>query len=491
VSALYDLSKAGACGKGLFAPAGSIRDYDLSKLVAGYKRTIASRYRAIRPDEVDVLPRGELLVSPKIDGELWFLVFDASQEEGQRVVCVAPNGKVLSGDIPFLDEARDIGLPRAEGQLVLAGELFAIRKGARPRHGDLKRAISGGADAEVQRVGFHAFDLLTGGDEQDPGPMPEYETRLEAMRRVLHGGKRVQAIKTVPVEGPDRVRELYAEWVDGGKGEGLVVRSKEIGRTFKLKPVFTLDAAVIGFTERGDEEEAIRSMLLAVMKDDGQFQIIGSCGNMGDLDLRQQLYGQLAPNAIESSYSYASSSGALYRFVRPTLVVEVKVTDVQPEDSAGRPIKRMVLELQDGKWVPVAPMVGVSILHPVLSRVRDDKQVETTDVRATQLLERVFIDDVDEKAEKIERPESEVLRREVWVKEMKGSQMVRKLLLWKTNKDESDPDFPAYVVHWTDYSPNRKDPLKRDVRIAPDEDAAKAIADEMVDKGVKRGWEPA
>ncbi|MAQ14398.1 MAG: hypothetical protein CMN30_06340 [Sandaracinus sp.] len=491
MSALYDVSQASAVGAGLFSPAGSVRDYDLSKLVAGYKRTIASRYRAIRPDEVDVLPRGSLLVSPKIDGEMWFLVLDASQDEGQRVAAVAPNGKVITGDVPFLNEAREVVLPRVSGQLVLAGELFAIRRDARPRHGDLARALSGGADAEVQRVGFHAFDLLTGGDTKDPGPMPEYETRLEAMRRLFEGGKRVQAIKTVPVEGADRVRELYGEWVEGGKGEGLVIRSKEIGRTFKLKPVFTLDAAVIGFTERTDEVDAVRSLLLAVMKEDGQFQIVGSCGNMGSLELRQELYGKLAPETIESSYSYASSSGALYRFVKPTLVVEVKVTDVQNEDSAGRPIKRMVLELAGDRWVPVAPMVGVSILHPVLDRVREDKRVESTDVRASQLLERVFIDDVDEKAEKVERPVSEVVRREVWVKSMKGSQMVRKLLVWKTNKHETDPDYPAYVVHWTDYSPNRKDPIKRDVRLAPDEAAATTIAEEMVADGVKRGWEPA
>jgi len=33
--------------------------------------------------------------------------------------------------------------------------------------------------------------------------------------------------------------------------------------------------------------------------------------------------------------------------------------------------------------------------------------------------------------------------------------MVRKLLLWKTNKDDT-PDFPAFVVYLTDFSPNRK-----------------------------------
>ena len=47
------------------------------------------------------------------------------------------------------------------------------------------------------------------------------------------------------------------------------------------------------------------------------------------------------------------------------------------------------------------------------------------------------------------------------------------------------------MVHWTDYSPNRKDPIKRDVRLAPDEAAATTIAEEMVADGVKRGWEPA
>ena len=495
MSGLYDVSRASAVGSGIFAPAGSVVDYDLSKSVSGYKRTIASRYRALRPEEMDALPHGALLVSPKIDGELWFLVADGSAVEEHQLALVAPSGKVIVGDVPLLAEARKLLLPRAHGQLVLAGELFALRKGARPRHGDLARALSGGVDAEVDRVGFQAFDLLTGGDEENPGPMPAYEARLQAMQRLCAGGKRLQAIKTLRVESTDRVRELYNEWVEDGKGEGLVIRSEAIGRIFKLKPVFTLDAAVIGFTERSDEEDAVRSLLLAVMKENGQFQIVGSCGNMGSMELRKELYGKLAPRIIDSSYSYASSTGALFRFVRPELAVEVKVTDVQSEDSAGRPIKRMVLEMHgDGvgaRWVPVASMTGVSILHPVLGRVREDKSVEATDVRATQLLERVHIDDVEAKAERVERPKSTLLRREVWVKTMKGELMVRKVLVWKTNKETIDPDYPAYVVHWTDYSPNRKDPLQRDVRLAPDEGAAMAIADEMAKEGAKRGWKAA
>ena len=47
---------------------------------------------------------------------------------------------------------------------------------------------------------------------------------------------------------------------------------------------------------------------------------------------------------------------------------------------------------------------------------------------------------------------------------------------------------PAYVVHWTDYSPGRKEPLQRTVRLAPTETIANEIADQMVKGEVKRGW---
>ncbi|HJK90704.1 MAG TPA: hypothetical protein RMH26_08170, partial [Polyangiaceae bacterium LLY-WYZ-15_(1-7)] len=400
---LFDLSQASPLGEGQLAPAGSIADPELAKLVSGYKRTIASRYRSLAPDEIDVLPKGGLWVSPKIDGEIWFLVVD-----GDEVGLVAPNGKVIVGDLPVLKEAKKLAVPRARGRLVLAGELFALRKGGRPRVGDLAKAMGGGKDAEVQRIGFHVFDLLTGGDAENEGPMPNYGDRLAAMQRLMDGGKRLQCIKTEEVEDADAVKKLFAEWVEGGKGEGIVARSKEIGRIYKIKPIFTIDAAVIAFTERADEPEQVRSMLLAVMKENGQFQIIGSCGNMGTGEFRKEMHEELAPHAIPSSYSYASSSGALFKFVKPTIVVEVKVTDVQAEDSDGKPIKRMVLEMQDERWVPIAPMRGVSILHPVLERVRDDKDVNTTDVRAAQVLERVYIEDVDAQAERIERPKSEL-----------------------------------------------------------------------------------
>ena len=65
---------------------------------------------------------------------------------------------------------------------------------------------------------------------------------------------------------------------------------------------------------------------------------------------------------------------------------------------------------------------------------------------------------------------------------------MRKLLLLQTHKDSLDASYPAYVVHFTDYSSGRKDPLQREVRLANTREQADAIAEQMLADNIKRGW---
>ena len=478
----YDTSKSRALATGFQAPLGSVSDPDLAARFKGYKRTIASRYRAMTNDDIDrFTPPGKLLVQPKIDGELWFLVW----QDGEAWLS-NPGGRVVYGDIPVLKEATK-HLQRAKGLTIIAGELFAIRKDQRPRHGDLSKAMGGEAQAEVARIGFMAFDLMEGGDATAQTPIEVYADRHEVLTRLFEGGKRVQAIKTNVLEGPAAVQRMYDELVATGKAEGLVLRPPD-GRTYKLKPAFTLDAVVIGYTERADEPGVLRSMALALVREDGQFQIIGSCGNM-DMDTRKAMYARLSPLEAPSSFRHASNSGALYRFVKPELIIEFKVTDVVADESSGEPILRMVAAYEaEGGWTAVRRMPSVSILHPIFIRTREDKTVDAVDVRMAQLLERVVVPELDVHAEVMELPRSELLRREVYTKTTKGKLAVRKLVMWETHKRAVDPSFPAYVVQFTDYSPNRKDPLKREVRLAPTSELANEIADAMIAKNIKKGW---
>ena len=57
------------------------------------------------------------------------------------------------------------------------------------------------------------------------------------------------------------------------------------------------------------------------------------------------------------------------------------------------------------------------------------------------------------------------------------------------DQQEGDRQVPPYVVHWTDYSSTRKAPLAREVRLAPTEEQAIAIAEQMIVENVKKGWE--
>ena len=86
-----------------------------------------------------------------------------------------------------------------------------------------------------------------------------------------------------------------------------------------------------------------------------------------------------------------------------------------------------------------------------------------------------------------ELPQSKLLRQEVYIKEAKGKTAVE-ALVWKTNKEKVSEEYLGYVVHWTDYSPGRKDPIKRTVRLASSKKTATSIADKLIEDNIKKGW---
>jgi hypothetical protein len=88
----------------------------------------------------------------------------------------------------------------------------------------------------------------------------------------------------------------------------------------------------------------------------------------------------------------------------------------------------------------------------------------------------------------IQLPCSTVLRREVFYKKASGNLCVRKSVAWKTNKDEIDPLYPAYVVFFTDFVPGRENPLKTSVRVASSMERINILTDTWLDKNAKAGW---
>jgi len=130
----------------------------------------------------------------------------------------------------------------------------------------------------------------------------------------------------------------------------------------------------------------------------------------------------------------------------------------------------------------------VSVISPQFVRYRDDKEANVEDTNIRQISDLVTIADVEKPARDTDLTPSKLLERTVYTKTMRGQRMVRKLLLWKTNK-EDQIDYPGYVVYLTDFSPNRQNPLERDIRIAQSEKSAREMFHELAKKNFVGGWE--
>ncbi|HUT37529.1 MAG TPA: AAA family ATPase [Planctomycetota bacterium] len=464
-------------GTGRIAPQGSIADRALAERLAAYKRQVAGRYRSVSPaDLATALPPGPYSISPKLDGETWFL-----RVTGGEAWLLSPSGKVI-GDVPATAEATRLLAGR---DLLLAGELYANGSGRRPRVHDLAAALGRGSDAPIQHLGFGAFDLLEGGGE-DAQRMP-FVQRAERLASLLNGGKLCRCVPFEQVADARGLLEAYERLVTREGHEGLVIRCGD-GQVTKVKPEITIDAAIVGFTERASGGAA--ELLLALLRPDGVFQLLGRVDTgFSEVD-RLELAERLRPLMVESSHLAASRGGALFRFVRPEMVVEVKCNDLLTLRASGEHVRRMALSydaIAAPPWQALRPLPAASMMHAVFRRVRDDKVVDTDGVRWSQVTDLVVVEGVGA-AQAVELPRSQVLRREVFTKRDKGALCVRKVVVWKTNKEEADPLYPPYVAFFTDFAPGRQQPLRTDVRVASIAERIHTLADAWIKEHVTQGW---
>jgi hypothetical protein len=197
-----------------------------------------------------------------------------------------------------------------------------------------------------------------------------------------------------------------------------------------------------------------------------------------------------AKQTVDSEYIEVNSDRVAYRMLPPGPVAEISCLDIITASSEGLPIERMVIEWDaDAKrWAGIRRLPLASIISPQFVRLRDDKQPTPEHVGMTQLTRIVEIENATTTAKEQRFDQSTMMRRAVATKELKGKTMVRKLLMWKTNKDEASPDYPAYVLLSTDYSPNRKTPLERDIRVSSSLEQIEAYWQQWQGEQFVKGW---
>jgi hypothetical protein len=234
----------------------------------------------------------------------------------------------------------------------------------------------------------------------------------------------------------------------------------------------------------------LHDLLVAVIRPDGTFHEFTRVGGGFTDEDRKSIAADLRKKIVPSDYVAVNNDYVAYEMIRPGMIIEISCLDMIPERARGGPVKRMVLDWDGSKYSALIRMPSVSVISPQFIRIRDDKEAVAEDVGLRQVTDLVDVPEAEKSAHEDDDPPSELLERTVYTKTMKGNTMVRKLLLWKTNKTDRS-DFPGFVVYLTDFSPNRQNPLEREIRISNSERTAKQMFDDLAKKNFISGWEKA
>ncbi len=444
------------------------------------RRQLSSMTTALDPQSAKRrIPDGQYHISRKVDGEFTCLVW----RDGE--ICTLNPGGTLRAGAPFLAEAarRLKGIKSA----LIGGELYVQRPdGERPRVHDVVRVARNPKDeAEVAQLGFAVFDIY---DLDGDDLSATYADALAKINALFGGGQRVHPVETVAGENAKAVLKQFKDWVLEGGEEGVVARSPTAG-VFKVKPRHSLDLAVVGFSE-GLEDRAgmVHDLLCAIVRPSGRYQLISKVGGGFSDEERLKLAKDLAKRVTASDFREVNSDRVAYQMIEPGLVIEIECLDMISRTSRGNTIEKMIMEWTDDGWEGVRRLPLASILSPQFIRIRDDKSATPQDAGIDQLSAIVEIPDIDRVAKEVALPKAKVIARAVATKTAKEKTMVRKVLVIKTNKEEVSQDHPAYVLHVTDFSPNRATKLQSEVKVSVDRDQIMELFEKAKAAKFKKGW---
>ncbi|MBV9217453.1 MAG: ATP-dependent DNA ligase, partial [Acidobacteria bacterium] len=390
--------------------------------------------------------------------------------------------------LPCLDEAGEL-LKKAKVKSCMLGVEYYVKEGLTAAH-PVQQIVSilrnPSSKKELDRVGMAVFDIA----EHDGKAVTSVSDVFKLLDKWFEKGKFVHPVEYRKTDKIDGVLEAFNDWVVGEGSEGLVVRNDKVG-TFKIKARHTLDCAVIGFSEGTEgRKEMLHDLLVAIVRKDGTFQELTRVGGGFTEQQRKEFLKDFKKNIVPSEYVAVNNDYVAYEMIKPGPVIEINCLDLIAERARGGPVNRMVLKWTGKKYEALSRMPLVSVISPQFVRFRDDKEASYEDSSIHQITDLAEVQNPEKPAEETNQNPSELLERVVYKKTMKENLMVRKLLLWKTNK-ESSIDYPGYVIYLTDFSPNRKEPLQREVKVSNDEKGARKLFDEMAKANFIGGWEKA
>jgi hypothetical protein len=478
------------CGNYRFGPRAAVTDRVLMEVAEHYEVEVSNRFIGIKPADLPARYSADsrVLATTKYDGEGVFIYFEAGRDP-EIFTFNAPSGRVRVG-LPCLQKLGTRLKERGTRKCLLRAELYLREtvEGRRCASADVTRTSYSTDASEIARLRLALLDVVMI-DGRDMRPHQSEFLTIWNLLGELGGtdeNSLVHRAEGGEVTGGE-LNRVFNERTGGGL-EGLVIRRWDRAEVCKLKPRINIDTAVIGFVEGEFEgNHGMMSLLTALAYPSAergiQLQSIARVGSGFNDQERVDWLSRLSSSRVAAPLAMSDSDGRPVRFVKPGLVVELEAEDVLPadEDASGQ----QVFAWNASGWRFDGLAACPRLLLPTFGRLRGDKEFAPQSVRLSQLTRREI-----GTPELINRdlPSLEVVRREVYTKEIKGALAVRKLVV--SRRAATAGAFP-FVLFWTDFSAGRKNPLEVTTLFAHSEARAEALAKKLLEENITKGFERA
>ena len=446
---------------------------NIINLIKKYKSSVTRKYIFVSKDEIDSIPKNDLFLSKKIDGQLWFY---CKSDKNSKIINASENE--ISDVIQDIKKDLDKKLKKIKN-IILAAELYYLSS-ERERYGD---TISGLGDKSKRKtLRFGVFDVV-----YMEKLFPDFNKKYEFLKKTLNTKTKEpsHAIEQTKAKQSE-LTKFFKDKIEKNNAEGLIVRDNS--SIYKIKQEETADLLITGYTV-SDKANQIRSVSLGVYLNENEIVHIGACGNFTSDALRKDLYKQLTKLKIKSNFQKIASNGAAYNFVKPAIVCEVKLLEFQGDKSNDEPIRHLKYEFTNNSLNATGRARSVSILNSSIINIRKDKKPSYEDCGLKQIIRISGIAKENFKEQNNKNlPKSKLIKKEVIKKESKKGIAIKKFVLWKSNKEKAS-DYPSYLCYYLDFSDGRKDPIKRKIYPFEDEKIGLNHFKKLLDENVKKGWE--
>ena len=441
-------------------------------LIKRYKSVVAQGYTFLPVNEIKNLQNDDYFISRKYDGQLWYYI---KEKDYSKIINV--NERDISKALPALLNDLD-NKTKQHKNLILAGELY-FSTNDRERNGDVSSSINDVSRSKNLKLGV--FDVVFSEKLN-----PEFSKRYDFLLDMLDVDKKASshAIEQKKIK-KNEIEKYFTEIVENEKGEGVILRNNT--HIYKIKKEETIDAVITGYTTEEKANE-IRSISFGVFINQNEIMHIGSSGNFSDLNLKKLLFNELTSLKINSNFQKVASNGAAYTFIKPKIVLEVKLLEFQADKSNDEPVKHLKFEVTNEKLNVTGKIRSVSILGSSILRLRDDKKANEQDCGLNQISRITGLSKDEFKTQEIKNlPESKIIQKEVYKKESKKGIAIRKFVFWKSNKEKVS-DYSSFLCYYLDYSEGRKDPMKKKIYPFNDEKLGSIYFKKLIEENVKKGW---